>query len=185
MGIGMNRTITALAGQSSSSTEAVAPVVFVVDDDVSVRESFELLVARAGWRPELFASGREFLARPRPRCASCLVLDVNLPDLSGLELQKRIRDERTETPIIFVSGYGDIPVTVQAMKGGAMEFLVKPIAPEVLLAAISGALARSQASLEEQASMQALRDRHGSLSRREREVMAMVVRGQLVSAKSP
>lgn len=171
--------MTSPVAQSSSSAGAVRPIVFVVDDDISVRESFELLVARAGWQPEVFASAQEFLACPRPRCPSCLILDVNLPGLSGLELQERVRNERTETPIIFVTGYGDIAVTVRAMKGGAVEFLIKPIAAEVLLEAIDSALARSQAFLEAQASMQVLRDRHDSLSRREREVMAMVVRGQL------
>lgn len=158
---------------------AVTPVVFVVDDDISVRESLEFLIAEAGWQPELCASAQEFLARPRPLGPSCLILDVSLPDVSGLELQERIAGDRMEMPIVFVTGYGDIPMTVQAMKGGAVEFLSKPVAPEILLNAIAGALMRSRRALDEQARLQALRDRHRSLSRREREVMALVVRGQL------
>ncbi len=157
----------------------VRPIVFVVDDDISVRESLESLMVAAGWRAELFASAQEFLARPRSQCPSCLVLDVSLPDLNGLELQKRIAGARTDMPIIFITGRGDIPMTVQAMKAGAIEFLTKPFTPEVLLSAIENALERSRASLDREASLQALRDRHQSLSRREREVMALVVRGQL------
>jgi len=157
----------------------ITPIVFVVDDDISVRESLELLIADAGWRPELFASAREFLARQRPLSPSCLVLDVGLPDLNGLELQKRIAGERADMPIIFITGRGDIPITVQAMKAGAVEFLTKPFTPEVLVKAIQSALERSRVCLNEEANLQALRDRHQSLSRREREVMALVVRGQL------
>jgi FixJ family two-component response regulator len=157
----------------------VTPIVFVVDDDISVRESLELLIADAGWRPELCASAQEFLDRPRPSAPSCLVLDVSLPHLNGLELQKRIAGDRTEMPIIVITGHGDIPMTVQAMKGGAIEFLTKPVTPEVLLEAIEKALTRSRASLDEQASLRALRDRHQSLTRRQREVLALVVRGQL------
>jgi FixJ family two-component response regulator len=171
--------IAVLGGKRSASMSVVTPIVFVVDDDISVRESLELLIADAGWRPELFASAQAFLTRRRPTSPSCLVLDVSLPDLNGLELQKRIGDERTEMPIIFITGHGDIPMTVEAMKGGAVEFLTKPIIPEVLLMAIESALVRSRTALDEQAHLQALRDRHQSLSRREREVMALVVRGQL------
>lgn len=155
------------------------PIVFVVDDDISIRESLELLIANAGWRPVLFASAHEFLAWPRPACPSCLVLDVGLPDLDGLELQRRIAGDRTGMPIIFITGCGDIPMTVRAMKAGAVEFLTKPFTPEVLSNAIQSAIERSRASLDEEASLQALRDRYQSLSRREREVMALVVRGQL------
>jgi FixJ family two-component response regulator len=157
----------------------VTPVVFVVDDDISIRESLELLIADAGWRPEVFASAQEFLASPRPPAPRCLVLDVSLPDLSGLELQKRIAGERADMPIIFITGCGDIPMTVQAMKAGAVEFLTKPFTPDVLLSAIQSALDRSRVHLDEEANLQALRDRHQSLSRREREVLALVVRGQL------
>jgi FixJ family two-component response regulator len=155
------------------------PIVFIVDDDISVRESLELLVIDAGWHVELFASAKAFLNRPRLRVPSCLVLDVSLPDLNGLELQERIAAERSHLPIIFITGYGDIPMTVRAMKAGAVEFLTKPFAPAVLLAAIEAALERSRASLDDEAGLQLLRGRHDSLSRREQEVMALVVRGQL------
>lgn len=155
------------------------PIVFIVDDDISVRESLELLIADAGWCPEVFASAQEFLNRPRSSTPSCLVLDVSLPDLNGLELQKRIAIDRADLPIIFITGHGDIPMTVQAMKAGAVEFLTKPFTAEALLSAIQGALARSRASLDEEATMQSLRSRHEALSRREQEVMALVVRGQL------
>jgi FixJ family two-component response regulator len=157
----------------------VTPIVFVVDDDTSIRESLELLITRAGWRSALFASALDFLASPRPSFPSCLVLDVSLPDLNGLALQKLIADERADMPIIFITGHGDIPMSVQAMKAGAVEFLTKPFAPEVLLNSIRSALERSRACLDEAASIQVLRNRHQSLSRREREVMALVVRGRL------
>ena len=155
------------------------PQVFVVDDDVSVRESLELLIADAGWQAVLFASAEEFLASPIPACPCCLVLDVGLPDLDGLELQKRLSPVGGRVPIIFITGRGDIPMTVQAMKAGAVEFLTKPFSPTVLLNAISSAIERSRAFLDEHAELQALRERYDSLSRREREVMALVVRGQL------
>ena len=154
------------------------PIVFIVDDDISVRESLECLIEDAGWRPEVFASAQEFLARPRPPGPSCLLLDIGLPDLNGLELQKRIAAER-QVPIIFITGRGDIRTSVQAMKAGAMEFLTKPFVPDVLLTAIQDALERSRASLDDEANLLALRTRLDSLTRREREVMALVVRGQL------
>src|SRR5258705_2222852 len=154
------------------------PIVFVVDDDVSVRESLELLIDVAGWQPETFASAEEFLAHPRVLTPNCLVLDVSLPDLNGLDLQKLVAD-RIEMPIIFITGYGDVPMTVRAMKAGAIEFLTKPFDDEVLLDAIRQAIERSRAALSEEAEMQALRERHASLSRREREVMALVVSGLL------
>jgi FixJ family two-component response regulator len=157
----------------------VKPLVFVVDDDISLRDSLEFLIANAGWRPELFASATEFLATPRTPSPSCLVLDVGLPDLNGLELQRRIAGERADMPIIFITARGDIPMTVQAMKAGAVEFLSKPFTPAALLSAIESALERSRMCLEQQANLQVLRDRHQALSRREREVMALVVRGQL------
>ncbi|HEY6923753.1 MAG TPA: response regulator [Steroidobacteraceae bacterium] len=165
--------------QMSRSVASVTPLVFIVDDDVSVRESIEFMVEHAGWRAEGFASAREFLDRPRTACACCLVLDLSLPDLNGLEVQKRIVEERSEMPIIFITGRGDVPTSVQAMKAGAVEFLTKPFEPDTLLNAIESALNRSRALLQELTSLQALRDRHGALSRREREVMALVVRGQL------
>ena len=155
------------------------PIVCILDDDVSVRESLELLIADAGWRPEAFASARDFLDRPRTLTSSCLVLDVSLPDLNGLELQKRLAADRPEMPIIFITGHGDIPMTVQAMKAGAVEFLTKPFTAQALLSAIESALERSQSSLDEAAVLQLLRNRHETLSRREQEVMALVVRGQL------
>jgi FixJ family two-component response regulator len=157
----------------------VTPIVFIVDDDISVRESLELLIADAGWQPQVFASAQAFLGRPRALLPSCLVLDVSLPDLNGLELQKRIAAERPEIPIIFITGHGDIPMTVQAMKAGALEFLTKPFTPSALLSAIESALERSRASLDETAGLLLLRNRHETLSRREQEVMALVVRGQL------
>jgi FixJ family two-component response regulator len=144
-----------------------------------VRESLEGLIADAGWRPQVFASAQDFLACPRPIGASCLVLDVSLPDLNGLELQKRIAGDRTDMPIIFITGHGDIPMTVRAMKAGAVEFLTKPFGPEVLLSAVQSAIERSHARVAEEADLQTLRVRYESLSVREREVMALVVRGQL------
>jgi FixJ family two-component response regulator len=157
----------------------VTPIVFVVDDDVSVRESLELLLRCEGWQPETFASAQEFLACPRALVPNCLVLDVSLPGLNGLELQQRIAVERTDMPIIFITGHGDVPMTVQAMKAGAVEFLTKPFSDDVLLRAIRGALERSQAALDQQAEMRVLRDRYASLSQRERQVMSLVVSGLL------
>jgi FixJ family two-component response regulator len=155
------------------------PVVFVVDDDVSVRESLELLISSAGWQPHTFVSAQEFLSHPRILAPSCLILDVNLPDLNGLDLQKRVAADRIDMPIIFITGYGDVPMTVRAMKAGAVEFLTKPFGDDVLLAAIRNAIVRSQTALDREADLQALRDRHASLSRREREVLALVVSGLL------
>jgi FixJ family two-component response regulator len=163
----------------SASMPHGAPVVFVVDDDVSVRESLELLIRSAGWQPETFESAREFLSCPRALVPNCLILDVNLPDLNGLDLQKLVSDERTDMPIIFVTGYGDVPMTVKAMKAGAVEFLTKPFSDDVLLGAIEQALERSGTALALDSEMRALRDRHASLSRRELEVMTLVVTGLL------
>jgi FixJ family two-component response regulator len=154
-------------------------IVFVVDDDVSVRESLELLIRCEGWQPETFATAREFLACPRALVPSCLVLDVSLPGLNGLELQKLVAVERTDMPIIFITGYGDVPTTVQAMKAGAVEFLTKPFSDGVLLSAIRAALERSRVALSQEAEMRVLRDRYASLSHRERQVMALVVSGRL------
>jgi FixJ family two-component response regulator len=155
------------------------PVVFVVDDDVSVRESLEPLIRYEGWQTELFESAVKFLARPRLVAPSCLVLDVTLPDLDGLELQRLIGVERLDMPIIFITGHGDVPMTVRAMKAGALEFLTKPLDTEVLLSAIRLAIERSQTALTQEAQMRALRNRYTSLSSREREVIALVVRGHL------
>lgn len=166
-------------GARSASMSHEIPLVFVVDDDVSVRESLELLIRSAGWQPETFESARGFLACPRPLVPNCLILDVNLPDLSGLDLQQFVSVERTDMPIIFVTGYGDVPMTVKAMKAGAVEFLTKPFSDEVLLIAIEQALERSRNVLALDSEIHALRDRYASLSRREREVMALVVSGLL------
>jgi FixJ family two-component response regulator len=155
------------------------PIVFVVDDDVSVRESLELLIRCEGWQPETFASAQEFLARPRGLVPSCLVLDISLPGLSGLDLQKHVAVERPDMPIIFITGYGDVPMTVQAMKAGAVEFLTKPFSDDVLLSGIRQALERSETALGHEAEMRTFRDRYASLSVREREVMALVVAGLL------
>jgi FixJ family two-component response regulator len=163
----------------SSRVAQVTPSVFVVDDDVSVRESLELLIRCAGWRPETFASAHAFLARPRLRAPSCLILDVSLPDLNGLELQQRVAAERNDMPIIFITGHSDVPMTVQAMKAGAIEFLIKPFDDEELLSAIRDALQRSQEALGREAELCALRECHQTLSAREREVMAGVVAGLL------
>lgn len=155
------------------------PIVFVVDDDVSVRESLELLIRCQGWEPETFASAQEFLARPRVLAPSCLILDVSLPDLNGLDLQKRIAGDRIDMPIIFITGHGDVPMTVQAMKGGAVEFLTKPFNDEVLLNALRHAIARSHNVLGREAEMQVLRNCYSSLTSREREVMVLVASGLL------
>jgi len=155
------------------------PIVFVVDDDLSVRESLRLLIGSAGWQSEAFASAQEFLSYPRVLAPSCLVLDVVLPDLNGLELQKHIGVDRIDMPIIFISGHGDVPMTVQAMKAGAVEFLTKPLRGDLLLSAIQHAIERSRAALGHEEAMRALRDCYASLSHREREVMALVVTGLL------
>src|SRR5882672_2165141 len=156
----------------------VTSIVFVVDDDVSVRESLELLLRTAGWRAETFESAQEFLCRPHPAVPCCLVLDVTLPGLSGLDLQKRLA-ERTDMPIIFITGHGDVPMPVRAMKAGAAEFLTKPFKDDVLLDAIRSAIERSRAALRLDAEMRAVRNGYESLTPREREVMALVVSGLL------
>jgi FixJ family two-component response regulator len=161
-----------------NATPKASPIVFIVDDDASVRESLELLVEASGWRAKMFTTAEEFLAHPREPVASCLVLDVGLPDLNGLELQQRVAG-RPNLPIIFITGRGDIPMSVKAIKAGAVEFLTKPFATEILLSAVRDALERSRASLAQQAELQALRDRYESLTTREREVMGLIVRGHL------
>jgi FixJ family two-component response regulator len=154
------------------------PIVFVVDDDISVRESLELLIRSAGWLPETFGSGQEFLARPRARVPCCLLLDVTLPGFNGLEVQRQLA-ERTEMPIIFITGHGDVPTSVQAMKAGTVEFLTKPFNDDVLLDAICGAIERSRVAVRLDAETRALKARYDSLTSREREVMALVVSGLL------
>jgi FixJ family two-component response regulator len=155
------------------------PIVFVVDDDISVRESLQLLIECEGWHPETFASAQEFLDNPRVLVPSCLVLDVSLPGLNGLDLQKRVAVERSDMPIIFITGYGDVPTTVQAMKAGAVEFLTKPFSDDALLNAIRQAIERSRVALGYEAEMRALRNCYASLTHRERQVMALVVSGLL------
>jgi FixJ family two-component response regulator len=164
--------------RSLPRSHAIA-TVFVVDDDISVRESLELLIRSAGWQPEVFASAEGFLSRPRVFAPSCLVLDFSLPDLNGLELQRRIAADRIDMPIIFITSYGDVPLAVQAMKAGAVEFLSKPFCDHLLLSAIAYALECSQTALGREAQMRPFRDCYESLSPREREVMAFVVSGWL------
>jgi FixJ family two-component response regulator len=163
----------------SASMSAARSIVFVVDDDISVRESLELLIRCEGWRPEIFASAQEFLEYPRPLVPCCLVLDISLPGLNGLDLQKCLAPDRSDMPIIFITGNADVPKTVQAMKAGAIEFLTKPFHDEVLLTAIRQALERSRLVLAQETEMRELRDRYASLSPRERQVMALVVSGLL------
>jgi FixJ family two-component response regulator len=155
------------------------PIVFVVDDDISVRESLESLIRFAGWQPQTFASAQEFLSHPRVVVPSCLVLDVTLPDLDGLELQQRIAPHRIDMPIIFITGHGDVPMTVRAMKAGAVEFFTKPYGDEVLLSAIRQAIECSQAALRREVQVRSIRDSYTSLTHRERQVLALVVRGLL------
>jgi FixJ family two-component response regulator len=163
----------------SSPMATFKPIVFVVDDDISVRESLELLIGNEGWQPKTFSSAQEFLDSPRAVVPSCLLLDISLPGLNGLDLQKRVAVERADLPIIFITGYGDVPKSVQAMKAGAVEFLTKPFNDEVLLTAIRQALERSRLTLAQDADMQELRNRYASLTPREREVMSLVVSGLL------
>jgi FixJ family two-component response regulator len=155
------------------------PIVFVVDDDPSVREALESLIIQAGWKPEVFVSAQEFLERPRVLVPSCLVLDVTLPGLNGLELQSLIAGDRIDMPIIFITGHADVPMTVKAMKAGAVEFLTKPVPEDILINAIDGAIARSRLTLEKESDLQALRGRYAKLTPRERDVMSLVVRGLL------
>ena len=175
----MNLAQTFNQGMVYPPIPSASPVIFVVDDDVSVRESLELLIRSEGWQPETFQSAREFLTRPRPPVPSCLILDLALPDLNGLELQKIIARERAEMPIIFVSGCGDIPITVRAMKAGAVDFLVKPFGDAELLRAIREGLDRSRVILDREVELGSLRRCYRSLSPRERQVMALVVSGLL------
>lgn len=157
----------------------IAPTVFVVDDDVSVRESLDLLVRTAGWRPETFASARDFLARPLARIPGCVVLDVSLPDLNGLDLQTQLDGEGSHLPIVFITGHGDIPMSVRAMKAGAVEFLTKPFSNRAILEAIGQAVDRSRRQLEAAAEFDVLRHDYATLSPRERDVMGLVVSGLL------
>ena len=171
-------SLTNTLERGSLLSSAPRPIAFIVDDDVSVRESLDSFVRSAGWQAETFASAKDFLARPRAFAPSCLILDVRLPDLSGLDLQQRVVD-RIDMPIIFITGYGDVPMTVQAMKAGAVEFLTKPVRGDLLLSALEQAIERSRAALGQVAKLRSIRNDYESLSRREREVMALVVSGRL------
>ena len=175
----MNSVSASFHRSTSSLTPLDSPIVFVVDDDISVRESLESLIRFAGWQPQTFASAQEFLSYPRVFIPSCLILDVTLPDLNGLDLQKRIATDRIDMPIIFITGHGDVPMTVRAMKAGAVEFFTKPYGDEVLLSAIQQAIECSHAALRREAGMRSIQDSYASLSGRERQVMALVVRGLL------
>lgn len=183
----MSQVLSSVGRQSTSGPHIAAlgtrpvttPTVFVVDDDVSVRESLKSLISIAGWTPETFGSAQGFLARPRAVAPSCLVLDVSLPDMNGLELQERVATDRVEMPIIFITAKGDIPMTVRAMKAGALEFMTKPFDEQALMGAIRSGLERSQTALGQKAEIQALRTCYASLTVREREVMALVVSGLL------
>jgi FixJ family two-component response regulator len=169
---------TAARGVEVNTVAHVNGTVFVVDDDISVRESLELLLKNAGWEAHVFESAQRVLDNARATVPSCLVLDVTLPGFNGLELQERLAD-RTDMPIIFITGHGDVPMSVRAMKAGALEFLTKPFKDEVLLDAIRGAIERSRAALRQESAVRALRDCYASLTPREREVMALVVSGLL------
>jgi RNA polymerase sigma factor (sigma-70 family) len=156
---------------------AATPIVFVVDDDISVRESLDLLIRHAGWESATFESAQDFLAHPRVFAPSCLILDVALPDLNGLDLQQRLCSDRIDMPIIFITGYGDVPTTVKAMKAGAIEFLTKPFNDEALLSAIHHAIERSTNALRRESEVTALRECYAALTPRERDVLALVVSG--------
>ena len=157
----------------------VTPIVFVVDDDISVRESLESLIHCEGWQPVTFASAQEFLDYPRVLTPNCLILDVSLPDINGLDLQTIVASDRTDMSIIFITGHGDVPMTVQAMKAGAVEFLTKPFNDEILVNAIRTALECSKAALVQEDKIRMLRGRYASLSLRECQVMTLVVAGLL------
>lgn len=163
----------------SREPQSDMPVVFVVDDDISIRESLEALIEWAGWEPQTFGSAQEFLTAPRRSVPSCLVLDVSLPGLTGLELQNVISTDQKDLPIIFITGHGDIPMSVKAMKAGAVEFLTKPIDDEALLNAIQHAIERSKVALESEIETEKLRGRYESLTPREREILLLVVSGLL------
>jgi FixJ family two-component response regulator len=161
------------------SDSPAAPTVYIVDDDLSVRESLDALIRFEGWQVATFASATDFLDHPQAPVPGCLILDIALPGLSGLDLQKRLAAEHGHLPIIFITGFGDVPTTVQAMKAGAIDFLTKPFDHGELLRAIPNAIERSRCALEQAAERHELDDRYASLSRREREVMMLVVAGLL------
>ena len=166
------------AASSGADLATDTPIVFVIDADTAIRASLAGLIASAGWQAETFASGPEFLSRPRPAVPSCLILDMTLPETSGLDLQKQLAD-RADMPIIFITGYADVRMTVRAMKAGALEFLTKPFKDDVLLAAVRGAIARSRGTRRRASQMTVLRSSYETLTPRERQVMALVVSGLL------
>jgi FixJ family two-component response regulator len=178
-GVNANSFAHVLNQKLESRSNSPTPIVFVVDDDISIRGSLELLIGGEGWRPVTLASAQEFLDSPRALVPSCLVLDVSLPGLNGLDLQTRIAGERIDMPIIFITGLRDVRKAVQAMKAGAAEFLTKPLNDEALLRAIRQALERSRAALDRQQQMKPMWDRYASLTRREQQVMTLVVSGLL------
>jgi len=173
----MNLTSEHVHEASAARELHAQPVVYVVDDDISVRESLELLIRCNGWRAETFETGEEFLSRPPVFAPNCLLLDHKLPNISGLALQKRLIADRVDMPVIFVSCYGDVPLVVEAMRAGAIEFLNKPFNDGLLLAAITQALERSRNLLRRQAASRVLAGRYASLTRRERQVMHLVAAG--------
>lgn len=175
----MEPTRTSRSGVATLAMSAAVPIVFIVDDDVSVRESLELLVRNENWKPETFSSAQEFLKRPRTPVPSCLVLDLSLPGLNGLELQKQLLVEHIDMPIIFITAHGDIAKSVQAMKAGALEFLTKPLDNETLVGAVRKALERSSLMIAQEAEMRELWGRYTALTPREQQVMALVVAGLL------
>ena len=175
----MTMTTLSTRDQRTSRASANTPVVFIVHNDASVRDSLELLIETVGWRTETFASARAFLARPQSIVPSCLILDVALPDLNGLDLQKRVAVDHPHMPVIFVTGHGDVRMSVAAMKAGAMEFLTAPFNEDVMLRAIQHAVERSARALEHAAKLKMLQDSYESLTPREREVMVLVVSGLL------
>jgi len=164
---------------NSQPNSSGTPIVFLISDDISERESLKSLISHEGWQLEIFESAREFLARPRPLVPSCLILALSLPDLNGLEEQKLLIRERAEVPIVVISGYADVPTTVQAMKAGAVDFLLNPFSDGVLLDAIRESLERSRRTLDREMEISDLRNCYQSLTPRERQVMALVVSGLL------
>jgi FixJ family two-component response regulator len=179
MSVAVNERSRSWGGIPVEALSQATPTVFVVDDDVCLSETVEALIGDAGWRTETFGSARDFLARRLSHEPSCLILDIDLPDLDGLELQARVADERPDMPVIFVAGHSEVAQVVRAMKAGAADFLAKPLSEVALLSAVRGAIHRSEAALLDEAQRRRLADRYASLSRREREVMSLVVAGRL------
>ena len=167
------------SGFKSSFGPDTTPIVFILDEDASLRESLELLIRSEGWRCETYMSAQEFLRCPPAVVPNCLVLDASLPGPNALELQKRVAIDRRGMPVIFIAEHVDVPTAVKAMKAGAVEFFMKPFRKDALLSSIQDALERSRVTLGDEAEMRAIRERYSILSRREREVMALVASGLL------